>query len=128
MVKNAVFRVLLIDDSVMVGARILGLLSPIPYLEVLGQARTVNEGLRTCVEQNPDIVVLDINLPDGTGITLLKELKVGQPHIRVIMLTNSSNESYKSRCAELGAEFFLDKTKEFHRIREVIDAIVYNTL
>ena len=123
MVKNAIFKVLLIDDSVMVGARILHLLSTVPSLELLGQAKTVNEGLYLCQKTNPDIVFLDINLPDGTGIKLLKELKVRQPHTWVIMLTNSSSEFYRTKCAELGAEYFLDKTKDFHRIRDVIDAI-----
>jgi DNA-binding NarL/FixJ family response regulator len=124
MVKNAVFRVLLIDDSVLVGARILNFLSTIPSLELLEQARTINEGLGACMETNPDIVLLDVNLPDGTGIKLLKELKSRLPHIWVIMLTNSSNEFYRIRCAELGAEFFLDKTKDFPRILEILHLII----
>jgi two-component system, NarL family, invasion response regulator UvrY len=92
MAKNVVYKILLIDDSAMVGARILKLLSSIPAIQLLGQAMTAKDGLQVCKEADPDIVILDINLPDASGIRLLKELKSRQPLIRVIMLTNSSNE------------------------------------
>jgi DNA-binding NarL/FixJ family response regulator len=124
MVKNAVHKILLIDDSAMVGSRILKLLSAIPAIQLLGQAMTAKDGLRVCEEADPDIVILDINLPDASGIMLLKELKSRQPHIRVIMLTNSSNEFYNKKCADLGAEFFLDKTIEFPQIIALISQIV----
>lgn len=123
MVTNAVHKILLIDDSAMVGPRILKLLSAIPAVRLLGQAMTAKDGLQVCEEADPDIVILDINLPDGSGIRLLKELKIRKPHIRVIMLTNSSNEFYSKKCADLGAEFFLDKTKEFPQIIELISQI-----
>jgi len=113
-------KVLLIDDSELIGAKVLTLLSAIPSLELLGQAKTIKEGLRACKEEKPDIVFLDIHLPDGSGIGLLKELKIRLPHIRVIMLTNSAESFYRHRCAELNAEDFLDKTKDFCRIPQLL--------
>ena len=120
MPKHQHHKVLLIDDSQLVGAKVLKLLSTIPSIELLGQAKTVKEGLRACKEEMPDIVLLDINLPDGSGIGLLKELKIRQPNIRVIMLTNSADSFYRHKCAELKAEDFLDKTKDFHRIPQLL--------
>ena len=113
-------KILLIDDSELIGAKVLQLLSTIPSLELIGQAKSVKEGLRACKEEKPDIVFLDINLPDGSGIKLLKELKIRQPHIRVIMLTNSADSFYRHKCAELEAEYFLDKTKDFASIPQVL--------
>ena len=113
-------KVLLIDDSELVGAKVLKLLSTIPSIELIGQAKSVKEGLRACKEEKPDIVFLDINLPDGSGIKLLKELKIRQPHIRVIMLTNSADSFYRHKCAELEAEYFLDKTKDFAQIPQLL--------
>jgi DNA-binding NarL/FixJ family response regulator len=120
MAKHQHHKVLLIDDSELIGSKVLTLLSTVPAVKLLGQAKSVEEGLRACEEENPDIVFLDINLPDGSGISLLRELKIRQPQIRVIMLTNSAGSFYRHKCAELKAEHFLDKTKDFYRIPQLI--------
>jgi DNA-binding NarL/FixJ family response regulator len=120
MTKRQHHKVLLIDDSELIGAKVLKLLSTVPSIELIGQAKSLKEGLRACKEEKPDIVFLDINLPDGSGIGLLKELKIRQPHIRVIMLTNSADSFYRHKCAELEAEYFLDKTKDFARIPQLL--------
>src|ERR1700754_1050370 len=113
-------KVLLIDDSELIGTKVLTVLSSIPSLELLGQAKTIKDGLQACKEEKPDIVILDIHLPDGSGIGLLKELKIRFPHIRVIMLTNSADSFYRRRCEELDADHFLDKTKDFIRIPQLL--------
>jgi DNA-binding NarL/FixJ family response regulator len=119
MAKDQLYKVLLIDDSTLIGTKVLKLLSSIA-VELLGQATTVKEGLRACEQQQPDIVLLDINLPDGSGIALLRELKIRQPQIRVIMLTNSADSFYRHKCSQLKAEHFLDKTKDFDRIPQLV--------
>ena len=113
-------KVLLIDDSELIGSKVLTLLLTVSTVKLLGQAKSVKEGLRACEEEKPDIVFLDINLPDGSGIALLRELKIRQPQIRVIMLTNSAGSFYRRKCAELQAEHFLDKTKDFYRIPQLV--------
>jgi DNA-binding NarL/FixJ family response regulator len=120
MAKRQHHKVLLIDDSELIGSKVLDLLSTVEAVELLGQAKSVKEGLRACEEKKPDLVFLDINLPDGSGIGLLKELKDRQPYIRVIMLTNSADSFYRHKCAELKAEYFLDKTKDFDRIPQLL--------
>jgi DNA-binding NarL/FixJ family response regulator len=120
MSKSKNHKILLIDDSELIGSKVLDLLSTISAVELLSQAKSVKEGLRACEEEKPDIVFLDINLPDGSGIGLLKELKIRQPHIRVIMLTNSADSFYRHKCAELKAEYFLDKTKDFDLIPKLV--------
>jgi DNA-binding NarL/FixJ family response regulator len=124
MIRNAVYKILLVEDSELIGSRILRLLSTLPHIEVIGQARTVAEGLFHAKSAVPDIVFLDINLPDGSGIWLLKELKIRQPHIRIIMLSNSSGELYRYKCMELGAEQFLDKTNDFPMILDIVNELV----
>jgi DNA-binding NarL/FixJ family response regulator len=120
MAKPKNHKVLLIDDSELIGSKVLELLSTVAAVELLSQAKSVKEGLRACEEESPDIVFLDINLPDGSGIGLLKELKKRQPHIRVIMLTNSAGSFYRKKCAELKAEGFLDKTTDFELIPKLV--------
>jgi DNA-binding NarL/FixJ family response regulator len=120
MAKHQHHKVLLIDDSELIGSKVLTLLSTVPAVMLLGQAKSIEQGLRACEEEKPDIVFLDINLPDGSGISLLRELKIRQPQIRVIMLTNSAGSFYRHKCAELKAEYFLDKTKDFYRIPQFV--------
>ncbi len=124
MVEKAAYKILLIEDSEAIGARILKIISTIPSVELLGQARTAKEGLELCSALIPDLIFLDINLPDTSGLELLKKLKTGHPQIQIIMLTNSSHEFYRNKCAELGAKFFLDKTRDFPRILELIVQIM----
>jgi DNA-binding NarL/FixJ family response regulator len=118
--KRRHYRILLIDDSELIGVPVLKVLSTVTALELLGQATSVKGGLLICEEKSPDIVILDINLPDGSGIALLKELKIRHPHIRVIMFTNSTDSFYRRKCIELGAEHFLDKAKDFDRIPQLV--------
>ena len=118
------FKILLIDDSEVVGPRVLALLSGIPGVEVIGQAKTVQDGMTLLEDTNPGIIFLDINLPDGSGIDLLRGLRTRLPYIYVIMLTNSSDTLYEIKCAQLGADYFLDKTRDFDKIVGLIEELI----
>ena len=64
----------------------------------------------------PDTVILDIRLPDDSGIQLLRQIKSGYPGIKVIMLTNYDLQQYRRQCLRLGADYFLNKTQEFEKM------------
>lgn len=117
-------KALIIDDSELVGTKVGDLLKEIPGIDYLGQAKTVKSGLKTCFEIHPDIVFLDIKLPDGNGKDVLIELKKSLPTITVIMLTNFDSDFHKQQFSQLGADYFLDKTRDFMKISEVVEKIV----
>ncbi|MFZ8469327.1 response regulator, partial [Staphylococcus aureus] len=83
------------------------------------------QGLALVAAKLPDIVILDINLPDFSGIEVLK--KIREKHkVKpvIIMLTNNTISDYRLACLELGANYFLDKSKDFLMLTTVIDEVI----
>ncbi len=74
--------------------------------------------------QQPDLILLDISLPDGNGIDILRMTRTLYPDIKSIVITNHANDYYKDLCISLGAFTFLDKSKDF----ELIPAYISNLL
>lgn len=113
--------VLLVDDSRIVRERLLALVSELPHVEVVGEASGAIEAIRKIRRLRPQIVVLDISMPDGSGIHVLQALRK-QRHspLHVIMLTNFAQDAYREKCIELGAEYFFDKSVEFQNAVETI--------
>ncbi len=68
----------------------------------------------------PDVVVIDINLSDGSGIDLLEMVKSQNPRTFVIMLTNQSGAYYRKLCKTMGADHFLDKSTDFEMVPGII--------
>lgn len=66
-----------------------------------------------------DVVILDINLPDGNGLQLLEWIKKNYPAITVIMLTNNSDSFFREIAKKSGAEYFLDKSMEFEDLIKI---------
>jgi DNA-binding NarL/FixJ family response regulator len=113
-------RVLIVDDSEQILERLSALLCESPYINIVGQARNGREAREAVKELRPDTVILDIRLPDSSGIDLLKEIKVQFSETEVIMLTNFDYDRYRRQCRELGADYFLNKTLEFEKILDII--------
>jgi len=113
-------RVLIVDDSEPIRERLRVLLCESPYIQIVGQARNGREARDALKQCRPDTVILDIRLPDSSGIALLKEIKIQFPDTAVIMLTNFDYAQYRQQCRELGADSFLNKTLEFEKIVDTI--------
>ena len=69
-------------------------------------------------------MILDIRLLGGSGIDVLRTLKQEKPSPHVIMLTNYPYPQYREKCLEAGADFFFDKSREFHQVTEVLQQLV----
>lgn len=112
-------RVLIVDDSAVVRDRVTAMLSDLESVEVVGHAGTVSEATASVQALNPDVVILDIRLMDGSGIDVLTYIKQYRPELKVIMLTNYPYPQYRKKCLDAGADFFLDKSTEFDQIAAV---------
>jgi DNA-binding NarL/FixJ family response regulator len=66
--------------------------------------------------------LLDINLPDKSGIELLRKIKEDYKKTKVFMITNQANDYYKDMCKKLGADNFFDKSIDFNLIPDLISA------
>ena len=116
-------KVCVIDDSPLVRERLHELLAEIPgisLIELMDQTSGTVEAIRAA---EPDVVILDIQLPHGSGIEILEELKSSELPTVKIMLTAFPNPLYRQRCLEAGAHYFFDKTIEFDLLVGLLDRL-----
>jgi two-component system OmpR family response regulator len=115
-------RVVIVEDSPLIRARLSESLSEIPNVEIVDQVETESAALAVMRERGWDAAVLDLQLKQGTGLGLLKALAQGArpPRTRIIVFTNYAFPQYRERSMALGADYFFDKAREFHRVREVL--------
>jgi DNA-binding NarL/FixJ family response regulator len=116
-------RVFVVDDSVLLREQVVGLLSELVGIEIVGQAQYPVEAFQAICMLKPDVVILDIHLIGGSGIDVLQRTKRLDPAPVVIMLTNSPTPPYRRKCMMAGADFFLDKSSEFANVKAIIQRL-----
>jgi DNA-binding NarL/FixJ family response regulator len=112
-------KVLVVDDSVTLRHHLIELLLMIPGVEIL-EAGQVSEARQAIGAGRPDVVVLDIHMPRGSGIEVLEALRGDNPRPTTIVLTNDPTPQWRAACIRTGADFFFDKTAEFQQAIDVI--------
>jgi len=117
-------RVFVVDDSALLREQVIGLLSELVGIEIVGQAQYALEAFQAICELKPDVVILDIHLIGGSGIDVLRKIKRLDPAPIVIMLTNSTAQPYRTKCMRAGADFFLDKSSEFANVKAIIQSLI----
>ncbi|HUU30041.1 MAG TPA: response regulator transcription factor [archaeon] len=117
-------KVFIADDSEHVRQSLKAMISKIEGVEIIGQAGEVGEAVRLVQELDPDVVLLDIRMPGGSGMDVLAKIKQNKPRRKVIMLTNYPYPQYQKKCMELGADFFFDKSQDFAEIPRVLKELI----
>lgn len=102
-------RVLIVDDIAETRENVRKLLQFESDVEVVGTARTGKEGIQLSQELNPDVILMDINMPDIDGITATENIRQRSPHIQVVILSVQSDQNYMRRAMLAGARDFLTK-------------------
>jgi DNA-binding NarL/FixJ family response regulator len=110
----------IVDDSPLIIERLLSMLEGLLSPEQIAYAGSYVEALSLIDPNPPDILLLDVHLPDRSGVELLRVVRKRYPAVTVIMISNQSDESYRSVCTALGAIRFLDKSTEFEEIPALI--------
>lgn len=116
-------RVLLVDDHPMIGAALQMLLRDSDY-ELLDRARTVAEASKKLSSLKPDLLLLDVNLPDGTGLDVLRKLSRSRSRPKVILLTAGMDEAQLLGAADLNPEGMVLKTSDPSLLTDCMDAVV----
>ncbi|MGE5310455.1 MAG: response regulator transcription factor [Nitrospirota bacterium] len=116
-------KVYVVDDSELVRERLIDMVSEIEEVEVVGETGDLREAEASIGQLRPDAVILDIRLPDGNGITLLRHMKRDRPAATVIVLTNYPYPQYREECLDAGADYFLYKATEFDQVGEILSRI-----
>ncbi len=102
-------RVLIVDDIAETRENVRKLLQFEPDVEVVGAARSGKEGIQLAQELDPDVVLMDINMPDIDGITATENIRRKSPHIQVVILSVQNDQNYMRRAMLAGARDFLPK-------------------
>jgi DNA-binding NarL/FixJ family response regulator len=102
-------RVFLMDDHELVRRGLSDLIASAPDMEVVGEAGTCAEGLHGIVVKRPDVAVLDVRLPDGSGIEVCRDLRVMAPEINVLMLTSYADDEALLSAVLAGAHGYVLK-------------------
>jgi len=118
--KNEKRTVLIVDDSILIMERMIPILEEIENISFVVQAGSFREGVEVLNTLKPDMVLLDINLPDKSGIELLRIIHEQHAEVTVLMITNHSESYYMETCRRLGARDFLDKSKDMDRLAGVL--------
>ncbi len=113
-------KVFVVDDSTILRERLVGMLSEIENVEVIGEAAERDEAIAEITQLKPHVAILDIRLNQGNGIEVLVEIKKSEFSPIVIMLTNYPYVQYREKCMRAGADYFFYKATEFNKVKEVV--------
>jgi len=119
-------KVVIADNSEAVRERLSSMISEVPGVEISGQAKDGQEAIFLIEEIKPDAVVLDIRMPKGSSIDVLKYIRSSlhlQPNPFDIVITNYHSAHYRDKCLAVGgADYFFDKSTEFEEVIYVLRA------
>lgn len=117
-------RVLLVEDSLPVRSRVRSLIEEFVPVEIVAEASCAMSAMAAFGLYKPDAVVLDLHLQDSTGYSVLEGVKRVCPDCAVIVLTSFAISECRTRCMQLGADYFFEKSKEFERVPEALLAVL----
>ena len=122
-------RILLVEDSPLIRERLAETLMEPGRVEIVGEADSEAAAIALVQQPTWDVLVLDLQLKSGTGLGVLRALKAARPpETRVIVLTNYAFPQYRAKSLAMGADYFFDKAREYHRVREVLDSVAAERL
>lgn len=118
-------KLFIVDDHYMVIEGIRSLIQHAPHIEWMGHAMKGESCLSFLKQQQPDVILMDINLPDTDGIRLCKMVKEQYPSIFILGLSTFSQSSFIQRMMESGASGYLLKNASEQEILEAIDMVMH---
>ena len=120
-------KVFIADDSPPVIERLAELLRGLPGIEFAGDAGNVLAVLRCVRQLQPDALILDLEMPGGSGLDVLRAVRQDLPDLQVLICTNYPYPQYRSECLAAGANYFLDKSAEFDKIPMILRDLMRRT-
>ena len=125
--QGGVVKLFIVDDSEIVIERLKTMVSEVKEIEIIGQATNPFDAINGIRTLHPDAVILDLQMPGGSGIGVLLSVKRDHSAPVVLVLTNYPYPQYRKKCMEAGADFFFDKSTEFERVPEVLNRLIQNS-
>ena len=115
--------VVVVEDSGPVRLVWRDLVEQIDGMEIVGEFGNVAEAIAGIRSIEPDLVLLDIQLGDGSGLDVLAMIRSDYPQTRVLVVTNYVDDVYRTKCADAGAHGFFDKNRDLRRFRRHLEEL-----
>ena len=123
--KSNSLHILLIDDVTIILQKMRMFLSIVPQVRQVDTASSSQEAFTFLQSSDPELVVLDVNMPGTNGIEILKHIRNSKgPQPVVVMLTNETGNQFKETCLQSGADYYLDKSRDFLQIPNIIGELI----
>lgn len=104
-------KILMVEDSRILCDRLRDIISTIPMASLIAETDNADEARRLLDRHRPEVAVIDLRLRGGSGLSLIGHARAAHPATTLIVLTNLAQAEYRSKCIELGAHYFFDKSK-----------------
>lgn len=98
------------------------MLALVPGARVVGAAETAADAIAGIRDKAPDVAIVDLHLREGSGLEVLRTIGADPRRPTFVVLTNLPTEQYRQACLAAGARHFLDKSRDFFRINEIVGA------
>lgn len=113
-------KLLIADDSSLMRERIKNQVKDFDQVTIVGEADNGRTAMEMIRKLDPDLVILDLHMPEIGGMEVLKKIKDDKMKTKVCILTNYSYPHYRTKCLALGADYFLSKSEDFEKTNSVI--------
>ncbi len=117
-------KVLIADDHKLFRQGLVGLMETLDVVEVVGEAATGREAIQLAEQLQPDIILMDIYMPEGDGLQATKEIREKLPRIKVVMLTSSENDEHLFHAVQLGASGYLLKNLDASQLSGLLTSVM----
>ena len=117
-------RIILADDEELIRFGLMGILSSEEDMEVVGEASTGSDALRLCHSLSPDLVLMDVEMPEMDGLSATHQLKEELPTISVLVLTAHDNPDYLLEAVRAGAAGFILKESALQQVASAVRTVM----
>lgn len=112
--------VFIVEDSADVRDALVDLVEEIDKVVVAGSAQDAPTAIPAILRCRPDFVVLDYQLVDSTAVDVLEAVHPVAPEVAFLVLTNHATAAYKRVCMKAGATWFLNKARDFEKVKDIV--------
>ena len=117
-------KLLLVEDQTLTRAGLLALLENSAEVEVVGEAANGREAIKQAKKLDPDLILMDVAMPELNGIEAARQIHVSQPNIRIIMVSMYTDRQYIFESLRAGASGYVPKDVAFTELLEAIQSVV----
>ncbi len=124
MKTDDIIRLLLVDDHPVVRDGLSRIRDVEPRIQIVGEAATMQSAIEAAQRLKPDVILMDVRLPDGDGIAACREIKAFLPEAHILFLTSYADNRFVLAAMEAGADGYLLKESDTQRIVDAIHSIL----